>query len=174
MTPQDITIRPATAGDIPAIHAMAEVVFRKTYGEILSPEQMEFMMDWMYSEQNLARQMDEGNRFFLAEGPECEPLGYVSFRRDGTTDDGRERFHLEKLYVMPAAQGTGLGRVLFGRIVEEVRSLSAHAPRLELNVNRYNPAVSFYEHLGMHRDRSGDFPIGHGFYMNDYIMALDL
>ena len=45
---------------------------------------------------------------------------------------------------------------------------------MELNVNRKNPALGFYEHLGMQKVRSGDFPIGHGFYMNDYIMGLDL
>ena len=45
--------------------------------------------------------------------------------------------------------------------------------RIELNVNRENPAVGFYEHIGMTRDRQGDFPIGKGFYMNDYIYVLD-
>ena len=35
-------------------------------------------------------------------------------------------------------------------------------------------AVDFYEHMGMHKDRTGDFPIGNGFYMNDYIMAKEI
>ena len=33
---------------------------------------------------------------------------------------------------------------------------------------------SFYRHLGMTVLRQGDFHIGNGFYMNDYIMGLDL
>ena len=45
---------------------------------------------------------------------------------------------------------------------------------MELNVNRHNRAVSFYEHLGMRRLRSGDFPIGGGYFMNDYIMGMEL
>ena len=45
---------------------------------------------------------------------------------------------------------------------------------MELNVNRHNSAVVFYEHLGMRRDRQGDFPIGHGYFMNDYIFAIDI
>ena len=84
------------------------------------------------------------------------------------------RFHLEKLYVMPAGRNSGLGRRLFDRVAEEACSMAGGPCLLELNVNRSNPAVSFYEHLGMRRDRSGDFPIGHGFFMNDYIMAIDL
>ena len=45
---------------------------------------------------------------------------------------------------------------------------------MELNVNRNNPALGFYEHMGMKKVREGDFPIGNGYYMNDYIMGLDI
>ncbi len=31
-----------------------------------------------------------------------------------------------------------------------------------------------YRHLGMTVIREGDFPIGHGFFMNDYIMGITL
>lgn len=53
----NFSIRPASVEDIPVIQGMAEVVFRKTYADILSPEQMEYMMDWMYSEDSLRRQI---------------------------------------------------------------------------------------------------------------------
>ena len=164
-------IRKADIEDIPAIRQMADVAFRQTYREILSPEQMEYMMEMMYSEGALRRQMGpECNVFYIEDG-KC----YASVRYDGRTEDGRDRFHLEKLYVMPEFQAAGLGRALFDRIVEEARLAAAGKPfRLELNVNRNNPALGFYEHIGMRRDRSGDFPIGGGFYMNDYIMAIDL
>lgn len=163
-------IRKADINDIPAIREMAEVVFRLTYKTILSPEQMEYMMDMMYSEESLARQMTVHNHIFFIE----ENCGYVSFRYDRRDENGRDVFHLEKLYVMPAQQGSGLGRMLFERIVSESLAASNGNARIELNVNRQNPAVSFYEHLGMYKDREGDFPIGAGFYMNDYIMAIDL
>lgn len=163
-------IRKAAIEDIPAIRAMADVVFRDTYREILSPEQMEYMMDWMYSEESLMKQMlERGDVYFVEDG-----CGYASVRPDGTADDGRPRFHLEKLYVMPSSRETGLGRRLFDRAAAEARSMAGGPCLLELNVNRNNSAVSFYEHIGMRRDRSGDFPIGCGYYMNDYIMAIDL
>lgn len=163
-------IRKATTQDIPAIRAMAQVVFRQTYRDILSSEQMDYMMDWMYSEASLLRQMtDEGQTFLVEDG-----CGYVSFHPDGMTDDGIRLYHLEKLYVMPDCQNTGLGRRLFNQVVEHVKAQSSSPARIELNVNRHNGAVTFYEHLGMFKSRSGDFPIGHGYYMNDYIMAIDL
>lgn len=160
-------IRQADKQDIPAIRAMADVVFRDTYKDILSPEQMEYMMDMMYSEESLRRQLEEGV-FFIDEG-----RGYASARPDGAADDGTPRYHLEKLYVMPEAQKTGLGKQLFETVCDWVKSREATA-LLELNVNRYNPSLGFYEHLGMARARSGDFPIGNGYYMNDYIMAIEL
>ena len=163
-------IRRASVEDIPSIRAMADIAFRDTYKDILSPEQMEYMMDWMYSEANLRDQMESrGDVFCIEEG-----RGYVSFRPDGSAGDGRKLFHLEKLYVLPRWQKTGLGRKLFDRAVAEMRDAAGGSPlRVELNVNRSNPAVSFYEHLGMVKDRTGDFPIGGGFFMNDYIMAKD-
>ena len=128
-------------------------------------------MDMMYSVESLQRQMtDEGNVFFIEDGK-----GYVSFRPDGKTSDGRDRFHLEKLYVLPQYQKTGLGKILFDEVVTRARQAAGGASfRIELNVNRENPSLGFYEHIGMHKDRQGDFPIGDGFYMNDYIMAIDL
>ena len=45
---------------------------------------------------------------------------------------------------------------------------------MELNVNRGNKALLFYERMGMRKLREGDFPIGNGYYMNDYIMGLDI
>ena len=45
---------------------------------------------------------------------------------------------------------------------------------IELNVNRQNLALGFYRRMGMRIDREGDFDIGNGFYMNDYIMRLEL
>lgn len=162
-------IRKATTADIPAIRDMASVAFPSTYREILSPGQLEYMMDMMYSEASLKRQMTEaGHDFYI-----CDGRGYVSFRREGRLDDGTELFHLEKLYVLPQEQGSGLGRRLFGTVVDEIRKRSAGKFRIELNVNRYNSAVTFYENLGMTKSRQGDFPIGNGYFMNDYIMAID-
>lgn len=164
-------IRKASTDDIPQLRDLAEVAFRETYRDILSREQMEYMMDWMYSEESLIHQMNEENVLFYIE----DGKGYVSFRYDGHTEDDRDLFHLDKLYVLPEYQKTGLGRKLFDKVVEEVSSSEQGGKfRIELNVNRENPAVGFYEHIGMHKDRQGDFPIGKGFYMNDYIMAIDL
>ncbi|MCF0164610.1 MAG: GNAT family N-acetyltransferase, partial [Bacteroidales bacterium] len=67
-----------------------------------------------------------------------------------------------------------LGKVLFNLAIEEIRRLHPAPCKMELNVNRYNKALDFYKYMGMKQLRQGDFDIGNGWYMNDYIMGLDI
>ncbi len=170
----DIVIRRASDADLQVIHDMAEVVFRETYKTILSPEQMEYMMDWMYSLPNLEKQVVQGHTYYIAWNG-SEPQGYVSVRKDSVDQDGTEVWHLEKIYVMPSAQGKGLGSMLLETVKQHVFNYKiTQKARVELNVNRNNPAVGFYKKQGLTILRQGDFPIGNGFFMNDYIMGLDV
>ena len=156
------------------IHDLAQVAFRHTYKDILSSEQVEYMMDWMYSPDNLRQQMAEGHVYYIAYSGSV-PCGYVSVQQEGVADDGRMVFHLQKIYILLSEQGNGLGRILFDRVVSHAVACAGNDKvRIELNVNRNNPAVGFYQHLGMTVRRQADFHIGCGFYMNDYIMGIDL
>ena len=88
---------------------------------------------------------------------------------------GTEVFHLHKIYVMPDAQGHGVGKILFDTAIDHAKQIAAgRKARIELNVNRYNKAVDFYRHIGMRVLLDEDFPIGNGFYKTDYIMGLDV
>lgn len=165
----NISTRPCTTADIPLLRRLAEEAFPHTYRDILSPDQLDYMMEWMYSADSLHRQMtEERHTFFVAERG-AEPCGYVSVERQG-----EDLFHLQKIYVLPAAQGCGVGRVLFDRAVGYVRSVHPGRNRLELNVNRHNRARLFYERMGMKVLREGDFAIGAGYFMNDYIMGMEV
>lgn len=170
---KDYIIIEASKNDIIQIQDLSDIAFRSTYKDILSAEQLEYMMDWMYSSESLHNQFEQGHHYFIAYLDNI-PVGYASLQPEGT-DDGVQVFHLQKLYVLPSEQGCGLGRMLFERAAEiALESAKGQVARLELNVNRSNPAVDFYKHLGLRILRQGDFPIGGGFYMNDYIMAIDL
>ena len=54
-----LTIRKATTADCELIHKLAWQIFPETYKEILSPEQNDYMMEWMYSIENIRKQMEE-------------------------------------------------------------------------------------------------------------------
>ena len=162
-------IKQATTPDIPLINKLAWNVFPETYKNILSHEQIEYMMDWMYSIENLHKQMEEEGHIYYIAYEECEAAGYVSIRQEDT-----DLFHLEKIYVIPYYQKYHLGKQLFQQAIKGIKEIHPAPCRMELNVNRNNPALGFYEHMGMKKVREGDFPIGNGYYMNDYIMGLDI
>lgn len=165
------TLIEATKSHLPTIHNMAQVTFRHTYREMLSPAQIDYMMEWMYSLPNLEKQLQEGHHYYIAMRGDV-PCGYVSVQYEGDTPEGKALFHLHKIYVMPTEQGMGLGRILFEQAVCFARNNAAGKPiAIELNMNRDNPALHFYQHMGLKILRSGDFPIGNGYYMNDYILG---
>ena len=62
-----VQIRKAEADDLQSIHDMAQVVFRNTYKEILSPDQMEYMMEMMYSFPNLRKQLERLNQYSFTD-----------------------------------------------------------------------------------------------------------
>jgi ribosomal protein S18 acetylase RimI-like enzyme len=165
-----LIIKLATTDDIATIRSIADVAFRETYREILSPEQMEYMMDWMYSEESLRQQMTADNHTFqIGYDADDKAVGYVSVQ-----PEGESTYHLQKIYLLPEAQGNGYGRQLFGAAVSYIKSIHPAPCTMRLNVNRQNKALDFYRHMGMRQVDEGDFSIGHGYYMNDYIMALDI
>lgn len=174
---------------------MAGVAFPATYAAIITPEQTAYMMQMMYAEEVLRREMTEQNiAWFIALQENGTPSGFVSIGRVGAhlatgplgaaaAGGGAAKaevatdiplFHLHKLYVLPCFQRQGLGRLLFHTATAYAKSEAGGHCRIELNVNRQNKALDFYRREGMHIARTGDFPIGGGFYMNDYIMAVEL
>lgn len=163
------TIRKAAIDDIPVIRDLASVVFPDTYKDILSPEQLDYMMDWMYSSESLHKQMTEDGHIYYLAYDETIPAGYLSIQ-----PEGEHVFHLQKIYVLPSFQGMKLGKLLFEQAIRAIKELHPLPCQMRLNVNRQNKALTFYQKMGMTKVDEGDFPIGHGFYMNDYIMGLDI
>ena len=163
-------IRKASVEDIPLIHQMAWVAFPHTYKELLSSEQIEFMMEWMYSEANLHKQMTEDGHIYYLAFQNGTPAAYLSIQ-----PEDKDIYHLQKIYVLPSFQGKKLGKQLFLQAIQAIKELHPSPCQMRLNVNRGNTkAIEFYTHMGMYKASEGDFDIGHGYQMNDYIMALDL
>ena len=163
-------IRKASVDDVPVIRAMAQVAFPDTYKEILSPEQIDYMMEWMYSQENLHKQISQQGHVYHIVYDGSTAVGYVSLEQQG-----ERLWHLQKIYLRPGLQGKSIGKQMFLFAVDYIRKNSLLPATMELNVNRDNTkAWNFYEHMGMHKASQGDFHIGNGFYMTDYIMAMEI
>lgn len=160
-------IRPAQfPDDLPAVLFIAEQTWAPTYQTILSPEQVAFMYQEIYKPAALEKQAAQGQQFLLLFWDQ-KPAGFASYsQRNELTV-----FKLNKLYVLSAFHGYGFGRLLIQAVEEAVKA--AGGTSLQLNVNRYNPAKSFYEKCGYAVAYQEDIPIG-PYFMNDYVMQKEL
>ncbi len=161
-------IVPATINDIEAIRTIAKNTWPHAYGKILSAEQLDYMLDKMYSNESLALQFSTGNVFILAKNKQ-EIVGFASW---SSTDQQQGIYHLQKIYVLPSEQGKKTGSKLLYYIIEDI--LSKSGTYLRLNVNRDNAARYFYEKLGFSIIEEVDIPIGNNYFMNDFIMEKEL
>lgn len=163
------TIRKADINDCELIHKMASQTWEDTYGTILSPEQLAYMFDMMYSIKNLHRQMCKLHHQFFIIDADGQPGGYLSIE---TLND--DLYEFQKVYSLPKLHGTGIGRYIIEQGIAYLKSIHQGPFAVELHVNRYNQAVHFYKHMGFYQSEQGDFPIGNGYFMNDYIMRMEV
>jgi ribosomal protein S18 acetylase RimI-like enzyme len=159
-------VRKASEEDISLIRELCMQVWPATYSSILTPEQIDYMLEWMYSPSSLKEQLNKGAIFWILYHGET-PMGYSSFEEIGVN-----HYKLHKLYVLQEYQGQGAGGYLLSNIIQHIKDLGGQS--LELQVNRYNKAVGFYKQLGFYVREEADFHIGNGYYMNDFIMQIDL
>ncbi|TDH29002.1 N-acetyltransferase [Segetibacter sp. 3557_3] len=161
-----LQVRPASFNDIRYIQEIANKTWPIAYDKILTPDQLMYMLDLFYSTEALSKQMKDNHHFFLAL-KDYEPIGFASFSHEHD-----EVYKLQKLYVLPGIQKSGTGKTLLQNVMQIARSMGGKS--LLLNVNRNNTARSFYEHNGFKVVREEDIPIGNGYFMFDYVMAVDL
>jgi len=162
MPTASLRLRRASEKDIPLIRDLTFKIWPQTYSAILSPAQIEYMLDMMYSEISLQKQMKENHEFIIVTDG-TQPIGFASF---GLIEPGVYKLH--KIYVMPQSQGKGTGKFVIGELIKAISRKGGKA--LQLNVNRNNSAKEFYEKLGFVVIREEDNDIGNGYLMNDYVM----
>lgn len=162
-----LSIRMADLEDINSIGFLAQQIWPKAYGDIISSEQMNYMINRFYSPASLRQQMLEERHQFLMVEQDEEPIGFASWA-PLTGNTGIYKLH--KLYVLPVSQGKGMGKAMIQFILENI--MEDGAKSLRLNVNRFNKAVQFYEKMGFSIIGEEDIDIGNNYFMNDFIMEL--
>ena len=161
-------IKSASIDDIVTIQKLAAVIWPVTYKEILSADQLDYMLQKFYSTEALQDQMlTKGHQFFVLINNNKDNIGYAA-----VSNENAGTFKLQKFYVLPNQQGKNFGRMLLNEIISYCRKNGAIS--LILNVNRYNKARFFYEKFGFKIIDEVDISIGNNYFMNDYVMELNL
>ena len=161
-----LTIRKADLHDIELIRELTFLVWPQTYREILTVEQIDYMLEMMYSPASLQKQMDEGCIFIIVS-QDNKPVGFASYQLINKFTG-----KLHKIYVVPSGQKTGAGRSMLHHVMKSLKSMGARV--IQLQVNRNNDARFFYVKEGFKVIEEADFDIGNGYYMNDFVMEKKL
>lgn len=159
-----ITIELAEQTDIRSISNMAHTIWPDVYREILSKEQINFMLEKNYTMEGLAESMVNGQFFYILQENGIGQ-GFISLK---TLED---KLRIEKLYLMTSAQGKGFGRMLIDFAVSKAKNKRKEI--LELNVNRSNPAYHFYLKQGFKVIEAVDIPY-YDYILDDYIMQREI
>jgi ribosomal protein S18 acetylase RimI-like enzyme len=160
-----IVIENNTDANFTDIRAIANEVWPKTYGSILSQSQFDYMMEMMYSVASLQIQANEKQHHFILAKEKEIAVGFAAYEFD-CNETIKTKIH--KIYILSTQQGKGIGKILLDYIAKEAKRQNNTA--VFLNVNKYNPAQYFYKKLGFDIVEEIVIDIGQGYVMDDYIM----
>jgi GNAT superfamily N-acetyltransferase len=162
------TIRTATVNDVDTILSIADTTWWVAYSPILEKEQITFMLNEIYSADKIGKQVAENLQTYLLLEEQGTPVAFASY---SPREENADIFKLHKLYCLPQTQGKGYGKILINAVAQKTKDAGKHI--LELNVNRFNKALSFYEKMGFAIAYEEDIPIG-PYWMNDFVMRKEL
>ena len=164
-----ISFKKITETDLPEIERLAREIWPVCYKEIITSRQLNYMLDNFYSQESLSKQMLQEKHVFILVVENQKNIGYLSYT---TIFEPNGALHLNKIYLIPQQQGKGLGKEMLQFAESAVKELGATA--LELNVNKYNHALHFYNHSGYTLKEEAVIDIGNGFVMDDFILIKNL
>jgi len=152
------------------VRAIANEVWPKTYGSILSQAQLDYMMEMMYSISALRLQANEKQHHFIIAKENEQTVGFAAYEFNC---NGTNKTKIHKIYILSTQQGKGIGKVLLDYVANTAKAQNNAA--VFLNVNKYNPAQHFYTKQGFAIVEEVVIDIGEGYVMDDYVMekALD-
>ena len=148
--------------DFDALEKLAATIWNETYKNLLSQQQIDYMLSEFQSTKAFKQQYQQGYIYrglFVGE----KLVGY-----SGSVLEG-DRVFLSKLYLQKEYRGLGLGRFL----LEDVLELYPDSKSIYLTVNKNNPVFELYKSWGFKVIDSVVSDIGNGYVMDDYVLQLD-
>ncbi|WP_371323677.1 N-acetyltransferase [Dechloromonas sp. ZY10] len=165
-TPIDITIRPITPPDVPAIAALAREIWQASYPGIITQEQIDFMLEQRYGHERLYDDLEDADKWL--------DQALVGERRVGFafSELRKGEFKLDKLYIHPDVQRRGVGGQMIEHVAARARKLGY--PALVLQVNKRNTkAIASYQKYGFVVRETTVEDLGR-YVMDDFVMEKKL
>lgn len=158
-------LMPNNEQEIKQMSEMATDILRDYYDPIIGKEQNDYMLKMFQSEEAIRNQLSHGYRYYFVRDDNGKDLGFVAFY------PRENALYLSKFYLYKDQRGKGYARSILEFLKAQAKELDLG--RIELNVNRNNDTRFIYEKLGFTVAREEKNDIGSGFYMDDYVYALE-
>ena len=165
---RQITFNRLAPGDSDGVLAMSRLatdILREHYDPILGKAQNDYMLEKFQSVDAINHQLESGYQYYFVREA-GQDIGFLAFYPRG------EALYLSKLYLLKDERGKGYSRLIIEFVVG--KAMEASLGSVELNVNKYNDAILAYEKLGFRRVRAEKNDIGRGYFMDDYVYALNV
>jgi ribosomal protein S18 acetylase RimI-like enzyme len=159
-----ITIAAAGPEQSAHIAELAREVWTEHYSGILALEQIDYMLRTFQSAEKISEDLGHGYRYDVARDDGGALVGYCASRLDETA------LYLSKLYVLKDYRGQKLSRRFLSRLLQTARE--QNKPVIRLSVNKENPTLAIYHHLGFTIADATLTPFGPGYFFDDYQMEL--
>jgi len=156
--------------DLPKIRMIAYETWPTTFGQVLSSEQISYMLDLIYNKHSLRKQLlEKGHHFILAE-KDSQSLGFTSYEINYNSEP---QLMIHKIYLLPESQGLGIGTKLLNLLAET--GLQNNNKRLRLKVYFENTkAIGFYEKYGFKKIGTESTDVGNNYTILDIVMVKEL
>lgn len=165
-----VEFRRATTADIIKIQQVAYMTWPATFGQVIAAEQLHYMLGKIYNETSLTEQMLYQRHVFMLAEKEDHTIEFTSYEINYHSQD---QLMIHKLYILPEAQGSGIGTRFLDALSFIAREFGNRRLRLKvfhLNTN----AIAFYEKYGFKKLGTETSNIGDNYTINDYVMVKDI
>ena len=115
------------------IHNLAPVLWNYAYKDILSSEQIEYMLEWMYSIATLEKSLANGTKFFLIDINGVNQ-GFIALSGDS---ENSSLIMLDKLYLHKDYHGCGVGQEALNFACRYAKENGFNQIQLHVNKNNF-------------------------------------
>lgn len=149
--------------NITTLANLASEIWHEYWVEILTPEQIDYMVENFQSENAISNQIENENYIYFFINVNGDNAGYIGLSKK------QDHLFLSKLYIKKEFRHKGLGTKAFEFIKNFAKE--NNYKNIILTVNKYNTnTINAYKKWNFHEIDSVVTDIGNGFVMDDYIM----
>ena len=145
-----------------SIAAVGKKSFRNAFEHLFSSSEELFeYLERTYDPVKLAKSIRKENNVYLIAIDESEVIGFVKVKKHSLNDkiESGAQMELQKIYVLPSAQHSGVGSILLNKVLELANEIYPDHLWLDTHISNER-AIRFYEKNGFRKIGKHDFTIG--------------